>query len=72
MKVPNDFTLYNTKKTYKPVFNLGDVVVFITDNDENEFLVYAYLIDIKDDVRYSITRKGESTIVGDFEIKLKD
>lgn len=70
MKVPSDFSLYNTKKVYKPIFNLGDIIQFITD-DDYDFLVYGYLIDIKGDIRYCITRKGESTIVGDFEIKLK-
>lgn len=69
MKVQN--TLYNTNKLYKPKFNLGDMVVYVTDG-ENELLVYAYLLDIKGDIRYAITRKGESTIVGDFEIKLKE
>lgn len=72
MKIPNDFTLYNTNKIYKPKFNLGDMVMYITDEDERSYLLYAYLINVNGDIRYCITRNGDSTTVLDFEIKLKD
>lgn len=64
----NNFNIYD--KLYKPKFNLGDIVCFVTDEDDDKkYLLYGYLIEITGNILYALTRNGDSITVQYFEIK---
>jgi hypothetical protein len=65
-----NFNIYN--KIYRPKFNLGDIVCFMTDDDQNKYLIYAYVIDIDGTIMYRISRNGTVDTAHHYEIKLID
>ena len=56
-------------KTYKPKFNLGDSVCFVTDEDEKVYILYGYIIEIGNIIKYRICRNGSYEVVQGYEIK---
>ena len=64
------FNIYN--KLYQPKFNLGDIVKFITasNDDDSKYIVYGYIIDIGNNIKYRLTKNGNITTVDFYEIEL--
>ena len=71
-RINTEMDFYIGPRKYTPDFNMGDIVCYITDEDEKQWMIHRYIINYNGVLQYGIQRNGTYEFCYSHEIKIKD
>lgn len=71
-RIETEMDFFIGSKRYTPYFNMGDMVCYVTDEDERPWMIHRYIINYNGVLQYGIQRSGTYETCFAHEIKLKN